>query len=98
MEEVGEGRPTVSVWDVWKDVKASGRGEEGLVIGGGVVVERGRKVVEELVSSSITRFSIGLGRSLASGPLPCTRSRSIGSLCGLFVGDEIYQKEKSTWL
>ena len=72
MEEVGEGRPTVSVWDVWKDVKASGRGEEGFVVGGGVVVE-------ELISSSITRFSMGLGRSLASGPLPCTRSRSIGS-------------------
>jgi len=49
------------------------------VVGGGVVVETGRKVVEELVSSSITRFSIGLGKSLASGPLPCTRSRSIGS-------------------
>ena len=79
MEEVGEGRRTVSVWEVWKDVKASGRGEEGLVVGGEVVVGRGMKVVEELVSSSITRFSIGLGRSLASGPLPCTRSRSIGS-------------------
>jgi len=79
VEEVGEGRRTVSVWEVSKDVKASGWDEESLVVGGGVVVERGRKVVEELVSSSITRFSIGLGRSLASGPLPCTRSRSIGS-------------------
>ena len=49
------------------------------MVGGSVVVETGRKVVEELFSSSITRFSLGLGRSLASGPLPCTRSRSIGS-------------------
>ena len=57
----------------------SGWGLAALVVGEGVVVETGRKVVEELVSSSITRFSVGLGKSLASGPLPCTRSRSIGS-------------------
>ena len=79
MEEVGEGRRTDSVWEDWKDLRASGWELAGLVVGGGVVVETGWKVVEELVSSSITRFSMGLGRSLASGPLPCTRSRSIGS-------------------
>ena len=38
-EEDLEGRRTVSVWEVSKDVKASGRGEEGLVVGGGVVVD-----------------------------------------------------------
>ena len=79
MEEVGEGRWTDSVWEDWKDLRASGWELAGLVVGGGVVVETGREVVEELVSSSITRFSMGLGKSLASGPLPCTRSRSIGS-------------------
>ena len=79
MEEVGEGRWTDSVWEDWKDLRASDWELAGLVVGGGVVVETGRKVVEELVSSSITRFSVGLGKSLASGPLPCTRSRSIGS-------------------
>jgi len=80
VEEVGEGRRTVSVCEVWKDVRG-GRGDEGLVEGGEVVVEIWRKlVVELLVPSSITKFSkMGLGRSLASGPLPCTRSRSIGS-------------------
>ena len=34
-----EGRRTVSVWEVLKDVKASGREGEGLVVGGGVVVD-----------------------------------------------------------
>ena len=79
MEEVGSGRWSDSVWEDWKDLRASGWVEAELVVGGIVVVETGRKVVEELFSSSITRFSMGLGRSLASGPLPCTRSRSIGS-------------------
>ena len=79
MEEVGSGRRSDSVWEDWKDLRASGWVEAELVVGGIVVVETGRKVVEELFSSSITRFSMGLGRSLASGPLPCTRSRSIGS-------------------
>ena len=77
-----KGRWTDSVWKVWKDVRA-GKGEEGLVGGGAVVVVVevvvGRRVVEVLASSSITRFSIGFGKSLASGPLPCTRSRSMGS-------------------
>ena len=79
MEEVGSGRRSDSVWEDWKDLRASGWVEAELVVGGSVVVEKGRIVVEELFSSSITRFSMGLGRSLASGPLPCTRSRSIGS-------------------
>ena len=43
MEEVGEGRRTVSVCEVWKDVRG-GRGDEGLVEGGEVVVEIWSKV------------------------------------------------------
>ena len=77
--DVGSRGWTSSVWEDWKDLRASGWGLVALVVGGVVVVETGSKVVEELLSSSITRFSMGLGRSLASGPLPCTRSRSIGS-------------------
>ena len=70
--DVGSRGWTSSVWEDWKDLRASGWGLGALVVGEGVVVE-------ELLSSSITRFSMGLGRSLASGPLPCTRSKSMGS-------------------
>ena len=77
--DVGSRGWTSSVWEDWKDLRASGWVLAALVLGEAVVVETGREVVEELLSSSITRFSMGLGRSLASGPLPCTRSRSIGS-------------------
>ena len=104
MEEVGEGSRTVSVWVVWKDARA-GKGEEGLVGGGGVVVVVvevvvvGRRVVEVLASSSITRFSIGFGKSLASGPLPCTRSRSMGSWWIIIVNIYLVKgKFHFTWL
>ena len=103
MEEVGEGSRTVSVWVVWKDVRA-GKGEEGLVGGGGVVVVVvvvvvGRRVVEVLGSSSFTRFSIGFGKSLASGPLPCTRSRSMGSWWIIIVNIYLVKgKFHFTWL
>ena len=104
MEEVGEGSRTVSVWVVWKDARA-GKGEEGLVGGGGVVVVVvevvvvGRRVVEVLASSSITRFSIGFGKSLASGPLPCTRSRSMGSWWIIIVNIYLEKgKFYCTWL
>ena len=104
MEEVGEGSRTVSVWVVWKDVRA-GKGEEGLVGGGAVVVVvvvevvGGRMVVEVLASSSITRFSIGFGKSLASGPLPCTRSRSMGSWWIIIVNIYLVKgKFHYTWL
>ena len=101
MEEVGEGSRTVSVWVVWKDVRA-GKGEEGLVGGGGVVVVVvvvGRRVVEVFASSSITRFSIGFGKSLASGPLPCTRSRSMGSWWIIIVNIYLVKgKFHFTWL
>ena len=64
-----------------------------------MVVETGRKVVEELVSSSITRFSIGFGKSLASGPLPCTRSRSMGSWWIIIVNSYLLKgKFHFTWL
>ena len=73
VEEVGRGSFTVSVSVGWKDVWAAGsKLEDGLVISGGMVVEAGTKVVVvEMVSSSWTsRFSLALGNSLASGPLP----------------------------
>ena len=70
--DVGSSGWTSSVWEDWKDLRVSCWGLAALVVGEGVVVE-------ELLSSSITRFSMGLGRSLASGPLPCTKSRSMGS-------------------
>ena len=61
VEKLGTG--SVSVGEVWKDVWA---GVE-LDVGGGegVVV-----VVEMVSSSSTTKFSLALGNSLASGPLP----------------------------
>ena len=73
VEEVGRGSFTLSVSVGWKDVWASwSKLEDGLVISGGVVVEAGTKVVVvEIVSpSSTTRFSLVVGNSLASGPLP----------------------------
>ena len=57
----------------WKDVWAAGsKLGGGLVISRGMVVEAGTKVVvvEMVSSSSSTRFSLALGNSLASGPLP----------------------------
>ena len=56
----------------WKDVWAAGsKLGGGLVISRGMVVEAGTKVVVvEMASSSTTRFSLALGNSLASGPLP----------------------------
>ena len=96
-----KGRWTDSVWKVWKDVRA-GKGDEGLVGGGAVVVVVvvvGRRVVEVLASSSITRFSIGFGKSLASGPLPCTRSRSMGSWWIIIVNIYLVKgKFHFTWL
>ena len=73
VEEVGRGSLTLSVSVGWKDVWAAGsKLDEGLVISGVMVVEAGtRVVVVEMVSSSWTsRFSLALGNSLASGPLP----------------------------
>ena len=73
VEEVGRGSFTVSVSVGWKDVWAAGsKLEDGLVISGGMVVEAGTKVVvvEMVSASSTTRFSLALGNSLASGPLP----------------------------
>ena len=73
VEKVGRGSFTLSVSVGWKDVWASwSKLEDGLVISGGVVVEAGTKVVVvEIVSpSSTTRFSLVVGNSLASGPLP----------------------------
>ena len=73
VEEVGRGSFTLSVSVGWKDVWAAGsKLDVGLVISGGKVVEAGTKVVVvEMVSSSWTsRFSLALGNSLASGPLP----------------------------
>ena len=73
VEEVGRGSFTLSVSVGWKDVWASwSKLEDGLVISGGVVVEAGTKVVVvEIVSpSSTARFSLVVGNSLASGPLP----------------------------
>ena len=67
-DEAGEeklGTGSVSVGEVWKDVWAGV--ELGCGVGGGEVVE---DVVVEMVSSSFTRFSLALGNSLASGPLP----------------------------
>ena len=73
VEEVGRGSITLSVPVGWKDVWAAGsKLEDGLVISGGTVVEAGTKVVvvEMVSSSSTTKFSLALGNSLASGPLP----------------------------
>ena len=65
-EEEKLGTGSVSVSEVWKDVWAGV--ELDCDVGGGevVVVE----VVEMVFSSSTSRFSLALGNSLASGPLP----------------------------
>ena len=73
VEEVGRGSFTVSVSVGWKDIWAAGiKLDDGLVISGVMVVEAGTKVVvvEMVSASSTTRFSLALGNSLASGPLP----------------------------
>ena len=73
VEEVGRGSFTLSVSVGWKDVWAAGsKLNDGLVISGVMVVEAGTRVVvvEMVSSSSSTRFSLALGNSLASGPLP----------------------------
>ena len=62
-EEEKLGTGSVSVGKVWKDVGV----ELDCDVGGGEVVV---VVVEILSSSSSTRFSLALGNSLASGPLP----------------------------
>ena len=64
-EEEKLGTGSVSVGEVWKDVWAGV--ELDFDVGGG----EGVVVVVEMVSSSWTsRFSLALGNSLASGPLP----------------------------
>ena len=64
-EEEKLGTGSVSVGKVWKDVWVGV--ELDCDVGGGEVVV---VVVEILSSSSSTRFSLALGNSLASGPLP----------------------------
>ena len=64
-EEEKLGTELVSVGEVWKDVWVGV--ELDCDVGGG----EGVVVVVEMVSSSwTTRFSLALGNSLASGPLP----------------------------
>ena len=64
-EEEKLGTGSVSVGEVWKDVWVGV--ELDCDVGGG----EGVVVVVEMVSSSWTsRFSLALGNSLASGPLP----------------------------
>ena len=61
-EEEKLGTGSVSVGEVWKDVWAGVELDCG--VGGGEVV------VEMVSASTTTRFSLALGNSLASGPLP----------------------------
>ena len=63
VEKLGTG--SVSVGEVWKDVWAGVELDCDVGGGEGVVV-----VVEVVSSSSMTRFSLALGNSLASGALP----------------------------
>ena len=63
VEKLGTG--SVSVGEVWKDVWAGVELDCDVGGGEGVVV-----VVEMASSSSTTKFSLALGNSLASGPLP----------------------------